>query len=133
MDAQGSATYALGLVPGKQPGFDRWLEGEDVVRTDTAVPLIPGGTDTAYVKWDSPEILRKAISRLDCDLVLLDCPPSLVPATVAALVVADRVLVPVLADPLSMKASKRVFRSSLLVKLVRLSSFLTKMLNQISI
>ena len=28
MDAQGSATYALGLVPGKQPGFDRWLEGE---------------------------------------------------------------------------------------------------------
>jgi chromosome partitioning protein len=87
-------------VPGKQPGFDRWLEGEDVVRTDTAVPLVPGGTDTAYVKWDSPEILRKAISQLDCDLVLLDCPPSLVPATVAALVVADRVLVPVLADPL---------------------------------
>ena len=100
MDAQGSATYAFGLVPGKQPGFDRWLEGEDVVRTDTAVPLVPGGTDTAYVKWDSPEILRKAISKLDCDLVLLDCPPSLVPATVAALVVADRVLVPVLADPL---------------------------------
>jgi chromosome partitioning protein len=100
MDAQGSATYALGLVPGENPGFDRWLDGEDVLRSDASVPLIPGGADTAYISWDSPEILRRALDQLQADLVLLDCPPSLVPATVAALVVANRVLVPVWADPL---------------------------------
>jgi chromosome partitioning protein len=100
MDAQGSATYALGLVPGQSPGFDRWLGGENVLLQKDFVSLIPGGADTAYIKWNSPEILRQAINRLDCDVVLLDCPPSLAPATVAALVVADKVLVPVLADPL---------------------------------
>ncbi len=100
MDAQGSATYALGLVPGEIPGFDRWLDGEDVLCSDAPVPLIPGGSDSAYVRWDSPKILHHAIDQLQADLVLLDCPPSLVPATVAALVVANRVLVPVWADPL---------------------------------
>lgn len=100
MDSQGSATYALGLVPNQQAGFERWLAGDDVLLTQTAVPLIPGGADTAYIQWQSPDILSHAIARLDADLVLLDCPPSLVPSTVAALVVADQVLVPVLADPL---------------------------------
>lgn len=102
MDSQGSATYALGLNPFEQKGFDRWLVGEDVLLTKTAVPLIAGGLETAYIQWKSPDILSKALSQLetDTDLVLLDCPPSLVPATVAALVTANRVLVPVLADPL---------------------------------
>ncbi len=103
MDAQGSATYALGLVPGESSGFDRWLDGEDVLSSNTPVPLIPGGPDTAYVRWDSPETLRHALDKLRVDLVdlvLLDCPPSLGAATVAALVVANRVLVPVWADPL---------------------------------
>ncbi len=100
MDAQGSATYALGLIPNEQAGFERWLAGEDVLSTRTAVPLIPGGSDTAYIAWRSPDILSRAIARLDAELVILDCPPSLVPSTVAALVTAHRVLVPVLADPL---------------------------------
>ncbi|MEB3188890.1 MAG: ParA family protein [Snowella sp.] len=100
MDAQGSATYALGLVPDEQAGFERWLAGEEVLLTHTPVPLIPGGLDTAYIQWQSPGILSSAITRLDTDLVLLDCPPSLVTSTVAALVAANRVLVPVLADPL---------------------------------
>lgn len=100
MDAQGSATYALGAVPGQLPGFDRWLAGESVLWSDTAVPLIPGGPDTAYVRWDSPESLTHAIAKLPADLVLLDCPPTLGATTVAALVVANRVMVPVWADPL---------------------------------
>ncbi len=100
LDAQGSATYALGLVPDKQGGFDLWLQGEKVLQNQTTVPLIPSGAATAYVKWNSPDVLTHALSTLDAEVVLLDCPPSLVPSTVAALVNAHRVLVPVLADPL---------------------------------
>ncbi len=100
MDAQGSATYALGLMPGEKPGFDLWLEGKEVLLKNVSVPLIPGGADTAYIKWESPQLLKAALETLAADLVLLDCPPSLVPATVAALIAANRVLVPVLADPL---------------------------------
>ncbi len=100
LDAQGSATYALGLVPDKQAGFDLWLKGEKVLQTHRAVPLIPSGAATAYIKWNSPQLLTHALSTLEADVVLLDCPPSLVPSTVAALVNAHRVLVPVLADPL---------------------------------
>ncbi len=101
MDAQGSATYALGSIPGNVAGFDQWLDGKEVLLT-SPIPYIPGGPETSYVQWPSAEPLKEALCKLESDLVLLDCPPTLGASTVAAMMVADRVLIPVLADPLGL-------------------------------
>jgi chromosome partitioning protein len=109
VDPQANATVGLGVERSRAPGLYEVLTGE-VGAMDALVPtpveglqLIPAGAGLAGANVELPRIdgfeqrLRETLEpvRAEFEYVLLDCPPSLGPLTVCALVAADRVIVPV--------------------------------------
>ncbi len=109
IDPQANATLGLGAAKDREPSVYDVLAGrarlEDVVR-DTAIAalkLVPAHPDLAGANVELPREpasetrLRTALEQVRgrFDYILLDCPPSLGPLTVNALVAADRVIVPV--------------------------------------
>src|SRR3954453_18717810 len=108
-DPQGNATVGLGLARDEGPGLYEEIAGgvaaRDAVRP-TQIPhlsmLIPT-PDLAGATMELPRLpgsegrMRDALGgvRGAYAFTLLDCPPSLGPLTVNALVAADRVIVPV--------------------------------------
>lgn len=108
-DSQANATVALGLPKDGTPSLYDVISGDataiDALR-DTAVPnlqLLPSHPDLAGANVELPRrpgsetLLRDALAPLRdrFSYIFLDCPPSLGPLTVNALVAADRVIVPV--------------------------------------
>lgn len=109
VDPQANATVGVGLPRDAAPGLYEVLSGE----VDAAAALhdcvveglrvLPAGPGLAGANIELPRIdgyeqrLREALEPLreKFEYLLLDCPPSLGPLTVAALVAADRVIVPV--------------------------------------
>jgi chromosome partitioning protein len=109
MDAQANATVGLGLPKNLHPNAYDVLAGA-ATASDAIVPsgieglsLLPAHPDLAGASMELPRQpgsetrLRDALAdvREDFAFTLLDCPPSLGPLTVNALVAADRVIVPV--------------------------------------
>jgi chromosome partitioning protein len=109
VDPQGNATTGLGVSRNGGPGLYDVLGGAvtaaDVIRpTGVAhLSLLASTPDLAGATMELPRLsgsemrLRDALSgvRDVFAFTLLDCPPSLGPLTVNALVAADRVIVPV--------------------------------------
>jgi chromosome partitioning protein len=109
VDPQGNATVGLGLSRFEGPGLYEVLGGQaeaaDAVRSTTVprLSLLASTPDLAGAAVELPreagseQRLRTAIAPLRnrYAYLLLDCPPSLGPLTVNALVAADRVIVPV--------------------------------------
>lgn len=109
VDPQANATVGLGLERQTRPGGYEVLTGDapvDAALYATNIEhlrLLPAGADLAAANVELPRIagseqrLREVLDpiRKRFDYMLLDCPPSLGPLTVNALVAADRVIVPV--------------------------------------
>jgi chromosome partitioning protein len=109
VDPQANATVGLGYERTQSPGLYEVLTGangaeEAVVRTPVSgLSLLPAGAGLAGANVELPRtenfelLLRERLRsvRGEYEYLLLDCPPSLGPLTVAALVAADRVIVPV--------------------------------------
>jgi chromosome partitioning protein len=109
IDPQANATLGLGVPKDTEPNIYDVLAGRcglDEALSDTAIEglqLVPAHPDLAGANIELPREpgsetrLRDALGdvRSRFEYVLLDCPPSLGPLTVNALVAADRVIVPV--------------------------------------
>jgi chromosome partitioning protein len=109
VDPQGNATTGLGISRETGPGLYEVLSGDlpaaDAVRTTdvggldllASTPDLAGATVELPREAGSEGRLRDALAgvRDSYAFVLLDCPPSLGPLTVNALVAADKVIVPV--------------------------------------
>jgi chromosome partitioning protein len=109
VDPQANATVGLGTERSRAPGLYEVLSGEVEAGAALAptpvegLSLIPAGAGLAGANVELPRIegfeqrLREALEpvREQFEYILLDCPPSLGPLTVCALVAADRVIVPV--------------------------------------
>jgi chromosome partitioning protein len=109
VDPQGNATVGLGVSRDGSPGVYEVLSGE----VDARATVRPTAVDRLSIVTSSPDLagaavelprlpgsetrLRTALAPLreDFAFILLDCPPSLGPLTVNALVAAERVIVPV--------------------------------------
>ena len=109
VDPQANATVGLGIPRTQHPGLYEVLTGEagaqDAI-VDTPVSglrALPAGAGLAGANVELPRIegfesrLRDCLAtvRDEFQYLILDCPPSLGPLTVCALVAADRVIVPV--------------------------------------
>jgi chromosome partitioning protein len=109
VDPQANATVGLGHPRTQAPGLYEVLTGACTAReaiVETAIDglsLLPAGAGLAGANLELPRLdgferhLRASLAsvRDGFEYVLLDCPPSLGPLTVSALVAADRVIVPV--------------------------------------
>jgi chromosome partitioning protein len=109
VDPQANATVGLGIARTQAPGLYEVLTGEATAEealTDASVSglkVLPAGAGLAGANIELPRMegfeqrLRECLEpiRDRFEYILLDCPPSLGPLTVSALVAADRVIVPV--------------------------------------
>jgi chromosome partitioning protein len=109
VDPQANATVGLGIARTQAPGLYEVLTGEATAAealTDSSIgglQVLPAGAGLAGANIEMPRIegfeqrLRETLDPLRerFEYILLDCPPSLGPLTVSALVAADRVIVPV--------------------------------------
>ncbi len=112
IDPQSNATLGLGIDKHTRPTVydalvgDLALEQAVVASGIAHLDVVPAGPDLAGATVELPRLpasegrLREALAPLRdrYAFVLLDCPPSLGPLTVNALVAADRVIVPVQAE-----------------------------------
>jgi chromosome partitioning protein len=108
-DPQANATVGLGVARTQSPGLYEVLTGESsaggAITTSSVdgLMMIPAGAGLAGANVELPRIdgfeyrVRDCLAQVreEFEYVLLDCPPSLGPLTVCALVAADRVIVPV--------------------------------------
>jgi len=109
VDPQGNATVGLGVSRDDSPGVYDVLAG-DITAADAVRPtsvehlsILVSTPDLAGATMELPRLpgsetrLRDALAPLreEFEFILLDCPPSLGPLTVNALVAAERVIVPV--------------------------------------
>ena len=109
LDPQCNATVALSVEKDRHPNSYDVLSGDlalDEAATETAIPglsLVPSTPDLAGANAELPRMpgsemrLRDSLGAVRDRFLftILDCPPSLGPLTVNALVAADRVIVPV--------------------------------------
>jgi chromosome partitioning protein len=109
VDPQANATVGVGMAKDLGPSLYDVLSGacdiSDAVHPTriNGLRLIPAGDGLAGAQVELPRMagsetrLREVLAplRTRFDFALLDCPPSLGPLTVNALVAADRVIVPV--------------------------------------
>jgi ParB/RepB/Spo0J family partition protein len=109
VDPQANATVGLGIPRTQTPGLYEVLTGQAMASqaiTAASVPdlqVLPAGAGLAGANVELPRMagfeqrLRECLEpiRARFEYILLDCPPSLGPLTVSALVAADSVIVPV--------------------------------------
>ncbi len=130
VDPQANATVGLGIARSHTPGLYEVLAGEATAAqalTPSSIPglqVLPAGAGLAGANIELPRmegferLLRESLEpvRDRFEYVLLDCPPSLGPLTVSALVAADRVIVPVQTEYFALEGLAGLFETLALLQ-----------------
>jgi chromosome partitioning protein len=121
-DAQANLTFGLGCGMDYSPSIVEVLQGKKLIQdvilaTNTPnLSIVPANAYLDGIESTSPivgdlyghERLKKAISHLDFDLVLIDTPPSLGWLTQSALFASDYSLICAIPEPYSVMALNRL-------------------------
>ena len=132
MDPQGNASSGLGIVDRDNIStiYDVLVRGLPAFRAihDTAcsasLKVVPANRDLVGAEVelvgvrDREIILREALSSLttDCDIVLIDCPPSLGLLTLNTLAAADSVLIPIQCEYYALEGLTQLLNTIRLVR-----------------
>lgn len=118
LDAQGNLSYSLGILDiNKSIGqvILGEVEFQDILVTREGLDVAPAEIDLADVEITiagelaRESLLRKILAKADgYDYVLIDCPPSLSLLTINALNAADRVIVPLQMEVLSLQGLDQI-------------------------
>lgn len=104
LDGQRTLSYSLGMDK-SLPNVLDWLDckGQPLLTDEEGLYLIPGDIGTFQISSEE-DVLGKALKQLKgFDICLIDCPPSLGPPTLQAIWNSDRLLMPTLTEPASLK------------------------------
>lgn len=105
LDGQRTLSFGLGL-DGEKPSVMDWLGGKKLIPLQTSVEnlfLIPGDIGLFRLNSDK-DIFTPALKKVsEFDIILMDCSPGLAPASVQAILSSNRVLIPTLCEPASLK------------------------------
>jgi chromosome partitioning protein len=130
VDPQANATVGLGIDRGHTPGLYEILTGEAapeealVEGSVAGLQVLPAGPGLAGANVELPRLEGFELRLRDClqplragfEYIMLDCPPSLGPLTVSALVAADRVIVPVQTEYFALEGLAGLLDTLALVK-----------------
>lgn len=113
LDAQGNLSYSLGIVGFKHSMAEALLgevKFEDILESREGMDIAPSGIGLADAELSLSEaenregFLKDILSNISgYDYILIDCPPSLSILTVNALNAADKVIVPMQMEVLSLQ------------------------------
>lgn len=104
LDGQCTLSYGFGM-DGSTPNVLDWLSGrgQPLLTEVDNLYLVPGDIGTFQISSED-NILEGALNRLKgFDVCLIDCPPSLGAPTLQAIWSAQRILMPTLTEPASLK------------------------------
>jgi chromosome partitioning protein len=125
LDVQGDLTVALGINPTAETKSvnELFLDGKDVqsLSLETGIPkllLLPANSDLLELEKslnampDGDNRLREFLlkSNMQCDFVLIDCPPHLGSLTMNALTAADLIIMPTQAEYFSIYALRGMMK-----------------------
>jgi chromosome partitioning protein len=133
LDPQGSLSQSFGIADASEPNIYHLLKREsagdpaspkDAILERCGMDILPSSLELASAElelvsvYGREHILSQILQRLDSkyDFVLLDCPPSIGMLTVNALVASHYLLMPVLAEFLSLKGAKSFLKHLNLVR-----------------
>ena len=104
LDGQRTLSFSLGL-DGAEPTILDWLEGEGKPLSTSVkkLHLIPGDIGMFKLSADKDLIAPSLKGLIGFDVCLMDCPPSLGLPSVQSVLNSDRVVMPTLCEPASLK------------------------------
>jgi chromosome partitioning protein len=127
LDPQASLSQSLGILDELEPNVYHLLKREasgdpappdDAIVQRSGMDIVPGSLELASAElelvsvYGREHLLSQILQRLRTpyDFVLLDCPPSIGMLTVNALVASDYLLMPLVAEYLSLKGANSFLR-----------------------
>lgn len=102
LDPQRNSTLALGITNPAKNVRDLFNGKDSIINTPHNIDLIAGDSTVYLTEKISPVTLKDSVPG-GYDVIIMDCPPALNDLTLSAVVAADIVLIPLLADTFSLQ------------------------------
>lgn len=120
LDSQANLSYSLGIEAGENNIGEvllKSINAQDIIITRESMHVMPANNDLyqyeeIFVKNNyGYNLLKDAVENLDYDFILIDCPPSQSQLNINALCAADKVLVPMMLDVLSLQGLNQILNT----------------------